>query len=88
MQTARQSKSILLEEKRTYLVVSETELLQLGQPVEPPLVHRHHLVVENSHKMLSLILNQLSDASLYLIPIQIQLLDGIKTIEGAVHQEP
>ena len=72
--------------------MSEAELLQLGQPVEPPLVHRHHLVIENSHKMLSFIWNQLSpllyNASQYLIPIQIELLDGIKTIEGAVHQEP
>ena len=67
----------------TYLVVSEAQLLQLGQPVQPALVHSHHLVVESSvtNKTLSL-------SSCYLIPIKIELLNGIETIEGAIHQKP
>ena len=67
----------------TYLVVREAQLLQLGQPVQPPLVHSHHLVIESS------VTNKtLSSCSCYLIPIKIELLNGIKTIEGAIHQEP
>ena len=67
----------------TYLVVREAQLLQLGQPVQPSLVHSHHLVMESS------VTNKtLSSCFCYLIPIKIQLLNGIKTIEGAIHQEP
>ena len=67
----------------TYLVVSEAELLKLCQPVQPTLVHSHHLVVE------SLVTNKtLSLSSCYLIPIKIELLNGIETIEGAIHQKP